>query len=96
MAEEIDALAGELRGKLQAIEAELQDVQNRLLRLYEALETTDLTLQALLPRILARRQREDQLAAAREDAERQLLQRKVDLPTSEEIRAYVADFWEFL
>ena len=42
------------------------------------------------------RQREDQLAAAREDAERQLVRRKVDLPTSEDIRAYVADFWEFL
>ncbi len=24
------------------------------------------------------------------------MRRKVDLPTSEEIRAYVADFWEFL
>ena len=40
VAEEIDALAGELDGKLQAVEAELQDVRSRLGKLYEALETT--------------------------------------------------------
>ena len=96
VAEEIDALAGELGGRLQAIEAELADVQSRLLRLYEALEKSDLTLEALSPRILSLRQREDQLAAAREDAARQLTQRKVELPTSDEIKAYVADFRSFL
>ena len=96
VAEEIDALAGELGGKLEAIEAELADVRSRLMRLYEALEKSDLTLEVLSPRILSLRQREDQLQAAREDATRQLEQRKVDLPTSEEIRVYVADFREFL
>ena len=96
VAEEIDALAGELGGKLQAIEAELADVRSRLTKLYEALETTGLTMQALSPRILSLRQREDQLAAAREDAARQLTQRKVELPTSGEIRAYMADFRSFL
>ncbi len=53
-------------------------------------------MQALSPRILELRQREDQLAAAREDAARQLEERRVELPTSDEIRAYVADFREFL
>ncbi len=96
VAEEIDALAGELDGKLQAVEAELQDVRSRLGKLYEALETTELTMQALSPRILSLRQREDQLAAAREDATRQLEERRIELPTSDEIRAYVADFREFL
>ncbi len=51
---------------------------------------------ALSPRILSLRQREDQLAAVREDAARQLEERRVELPTSDEIRAYVADFREFL
>ena len=78
------------------VEAELADVCSRLTRLYEARETTDLTMQALSRRILSVRQREDQLAAAREDAARQLQERLVELPTSEEIRAYVADFREFL
>ena len=96
VAEEVDALTGEFGGRLKAIEAELADVQGRLLRLYEALEKSDLTLEALSPRILSLRQREDQLAAAREEAERQLTQRKVELPDSEEIKEYVADFRSFL
>ena len=90
VSEEIDARAGGLGGQRKAIEGELADVRRRPERLYEALETTELTMQALSPRILALRQREDQLAAAREDADRQLRQRKPDLSTSAEIAEYVA------
>ncbi len=96
VAEEVDALAGQLGGELKVIEAELEDVQSRLLRLYEALEKSDLTLEALSPRILSLRQREDQLAAAREEAAAQLARRKVELPTTEEINEYVADFRSFM
>ena len=71
-------------------------MQSRLLRLYEALEKSTLTFEALSPRILSLRQREDQLAAARDGAARQLTQRKVELPTSQEVKAYVADFRSFL
>ena len=45
VAEEIDAMAGELSGRLEVIEAELGDVRKRLERLYEALETSELTLE---------------------------------------------------
>ena len=96
MAEEIDAMAGELSGRLEVIEAELGDVRKRLERLYEALETSELTLEVLSPRIFSLRHREEQLEAAREDAETQLEQRRVELPTTEEIKGYVADFREFL
>ena len=96
VAEEIDAMAGELSGRLEVIDAELGDVQSRLQRLYEALETSELTLEALSPRILSLRHREEQLEAAREDAATQLEQRRVELPTTEEIKGYVADFREFL
>ena len=96
VAEEIDAMAGELSGRLEVIEAELRDVRKRLERLYEALETSELTLEALSPRIFSLRHREEQLEAAREDAETQLEQRRVELPTTEEIKGYVADFREFL
>ena len=96
VAEEIDAMAGELSGRLEVVEAELGDVRKRLVRLYEALETSDLTLEVLSPRIFSLRHREEQLEAAREDAETQLERRRVELPTTEEIRGYVADFREFL
>ena len=96
VAEEIDAMAGELAGRLKVIEAELGDVRKRLERLYEALETSELTLEVLSPRIFSLRHREEQLEAAREDAETQLEQRRIELPTTEEIKGYVADFREFL
>ena len=86
VAEEIDAMAGELGGRLKAIDAELSDVGSRLERLYEALETKQLTIEALSPRILSLRSRQDQLSAAREEAAGQLEQRRVELPTTAEIR----------
>ncbi len=96
VAEEIDAMAGELAGRLDVVDAELDDVRKRLERLYEAIETSELTLEALSPRIMSLRHREEQLEAAREDAERRLEQRRVELPTTDVIREYVADFREFL
>ena len=96
VAEEIDAMARDLSGRLEVIEAELGDVRKRLERLYEALETSEFTLEVLSPRIFSLRHREEQMEAAREDAETQLEQRRVELPTTEEIKGYVADFREFL
>ena len=96
VAEEIDAMAGELAGRLEVIDAELSDVRKRLERLYEAVETSELTLEVLSPRILSLRHREEQLEAARDDAERQLERRRVALPNTEEIVEYVAGFREFL
>ena len=61
VAEEIDAMAGELSGRLEVVEAELGDVRKRLEKLYEAIETSELTLEVLSPRILSLRHREEQL-----------------------------------
>ena len=96
VAEEIDAMAGELSSRVEVVEAELGDVRKRLERHYEALETSELTLEVLSPRILSLRHREEQLEAARDDAERQLQQRRVEPPNTEEVKEYVADFREFL
>ena len=92
VAKEIDALAGEVNGRLTAINSELSDVDSRLESLYQALETQQLPLEVLSPRILALKSRQDQLTAAREEAEFQLEQRRAELPTSKEIKGYVADF----
>ena len=89
-------MAGEMNGRLKVIWAELADVESRLENLYEALETKQLTMDALSPRILSLRHRQDQLTAAREEAASLLEQRRVDLPGTEEIKGYVADFREFL
>ena len=55
-----------------------------------------MTLEVLSPRIMSLRHREEQLEAAKEDAETQLEQRRVELPDTEEIARYVADFRDFL
>ena len=94
VAEEIDNLAGEVNGRLTAISSELSDVDTRLENLYQALETKQLPLEVLSPRILSLKSRQDQLTAAREEAEAQLEQRRAELPTSKEIKGYVADFRE--
>ena len=96
VAEEIDAMAGELSGRLEVVEAELGDVRKRLEKLYEAIETSELTLEVLSPRIMSLRHREEQLEAARDEAETRLEQRRVVLPNTEEIVEYVADFRDFL
>ena len=49
VAEEIDAMAGELSGRLEVVETELEDVRKRLEKLYEAIETSELTLEVLSP-----------------------------------------------
>ena len=94
VAEEIDNLAGEANGRLTAISSELTDVGSRLENLYQALETKQLPIEALSPRILSLKGLQDQLTAAREEAEGQLEQRRAELPTSKEIKGYVADFRE--
>ena len=96
VAEEIDNIAGEVNGRLTAISAELTDVDTRLENLYQALETRQLPIEALSPRILSLKARQDQLTAARDGAEAQLEQRRAELPTTKEIKGYVADFREFL
>ena len=96
VAEEIDAMADELSGRLEVVEAELSDLRKRLEKLYEAIETSELTLEVLSPRIMSLRHREEQLEAAREDAETQLERRRVELPNTDEIARYVADFRDFL
>ena len=49
VAEEIDNLAGEVHGRLTAINSELSDVETRLENLYQALETKQLPIEALSP-----------------------------------------------
>ncbi|MDE2837955.1 MAG: hypothetical protein OXL97_10690 [Chloroflexota bacterium] len=95
VAEEIDAVAGEANGKLQAITRSSGTWGCGWRTCTKAPETKQSPMEVLSPRIPALRGRQDQLAAAREEAEGQLEQRRVELPTSEEIQRYVADFREF-
>jgi len=65
--EEMDAAAIEYRKCLDTIAAELEDVNRRLERLYDSLETGKLSINDLAPRIQSLRHHQDQLEATREE-----------------------------
>ncbi|MDP3064378.1 MAG: recombinase family protein [Chloroflexota bacterium] len=89
--EEMDAAASQYRERLDVVEGELADVGRRLERLYEALETGMLTLKDLSPRIQHLRHQQDQLQAAKADAEELLAQRRTSLQDVSEVVKYVDD-----
>ena len=89
--EELDSVSHEYRDRLKTVEKEVADVQRRLDRLYDALETGKLTLDDLYPRIQQLRHRQDQLQAARSDLEGYLDERRESLDGLSEVLKYVDD-----
>ena len=55
--EEMDGVAKERRHKQETVESELADVRRRLARLYNLVETTDMTIDDFKPRIRDHRER---------------------------------------
>ncbi|MDP3063153.1 MAG: recombinase family protein [Chloroflexota bacterium] len=89
--EELDATAREYDERLKTSEGELADVQRRLERLYDALETGKLTLDDLSPRIQHLRHRQDQLQAAKAEVEGLLAERRANLLDASDVVKYVDD-----
>lgn len=94
--EEMDAAAGDYRERLNVISSETDNVNQRLERLYDALETGSLQLADLAPRIQRLRQRQEQLNAARLGLENLLSDRKVELADMETVKSYVEDLRNLL
>ena len=94
--EELDATSCENRERLDAVVAEITDVQRRLGRLYDAIETGKVEINDLAPRIQALRHQEDQLEAARLDMEESLAQRRIKLADAEVVRSYADNLRDVL
>jgi len=94
--EEMDSLVPEYRQRLDSIIDEIADVDRRLERLYDALETGKIQLADLAPRIQQLRQRRERLQAARWEMEQQLSDKRVELADSETVARYVADLHDLL
>jgi site-specific DNA recombinase len=94
--EEMDSLVPEYRQRLDSIIDEIADVDRRLERLYDALETGKIQLADLAPRIQQLRQQRERLQAARWEMEQQLSDRRVELADSETVARYVADLHDLL
>jgi len=94
--EEMDSAASDYRERLNVITVETDNVNQRLERLYDALETGSLQLADLAPRIQRLRQRQEQLHSARWELENLLSDRKVELADMETVKSYVEDLRNLL
>jgi site-specific DNA recombinase len=74
------------RNRHNSIVAELSNVNQRLERLYDALETGTLKLADLAPRIQSLRQNQEQLTAVRIELESRLSETKVELADMETVK----------
>ncbi len=93
--EELDGALLERRETLEAVEEELLEVRRRVDRLWHVVETTDLTIEEILPRILVHQDRQDRLEAAAEEARTALAGRPPRLNDAR-IAAYAEEMGEFL
>ena len=94
--EEMDGVAREQRKRLETIDSELTDVRRRLDRLYNLVETTDLDMADVTPRIRDHRERQQRLEISPEEARAILSQRREVLDDVKTITAYAQDMSEFL
>ena len=88
--------ASSYRKSLEAVTAELTEVNHRLDRLYDALETGKLTLGDLAPRIQQLRHRQEQLEATRNELTDALSNRKMELADLKLVVDYVEDLRSLL
>jgi site-specific DNA recombinase len=88
---ELDSSHDILREKLDAIDAELNDVEIRLSKLYDALETEKFGINDLAPRIKELRGRQDELSKARLLVEAEKVTRVARPVDAETVKAYARD-----
>ena len=94
--EEMDTLSVDYRERLEGITKETIDMDRRLERLYDAIETGKVQIADLAPRIKQLRLRHDQLQANRLELKTRLSDRKVELADFKTISMYVADLRNLL
>jgi site-specific DNA recombinase len=93
---ELDAGHAVIKEKISNIDVEIHEVENRLSRLYDALETGKLNLSDLAPRIKALRMRQDNLSKIRVIAEAEMTLQGYQQLDIDAVRSYVADLSNIL
>ncbi len=94
--DEMDTAMRSYMNELELISNAITDINHRLERLYDAIETGKLTLDDVVVRIRDLRQRQEQLQAKRVEIESQMSDRKVELADLEAISCYVDDLNDLL
>jgi site-specific DNA recombinase len=94
--EELDSSHDILREQLDAIDAQLNDVEIRLSKLYDALETNKIGLDELAPRIREMRSRQDELKKAKLELEAEKGTRQTKQLDAEVVKSYATDLKSLL
>ena len=94
--EEMDGQAREQQAKLESIDGELAEVRQRMDRLWNAVETSGLEVNDILPRIRQHQERQERLERAADEARAVLAGRRVGLDDAKTIAAFAQDMSRFL
>ena len=94
--EEMDGVAAEQRQRVESIEEELEDVNKRLTRIWQVIETTDIEMAHASERIREHRERKEKLEVAAEEARGLLAERRQFLESADTIATFAAEMSEFL
>jgi len=94
--EEMDRATKSYQNELNMICDEVIDVNHRLERVYDAIETGKINLDELVPRIRELQSRQEQLQTRKIEIETQISDRRVELADLETISGYVDDLHEVL
>lgn len=94
--EQMDSASGEYRDELKLISREEESISARLDRLYDAVETGNISLDDLTPRIRELRNRQEQLLSRRIELEALMSDRKVELADLSMVKDYVGDLRDTL
>ena len=89
--EELAQTCEEEQDKVELLNAQIVEVDNRLGKLYDALETGEFKGGELAPRIKALFEKKEQLQQAKAEAEEALRYRTIELANPEVVREYVRD-----
>ena len=94
--EETDSLSEECREQLETIERNITDINHRLERLYDILETRKVSLEDLMPRIQQHKYQLEKLHSTKAELEMKLNQRRIELADVETVTTYVEDLHNLL
>ena len=94
--EEMDGVAREERERLETIEAEQAEVRRKMDRLWHIVESTDMEVNDILPRLRVHQEREEQLGQAVAEARAVLAERRELLDSADMVASFAEEMSEFL
>ncbi len=94
--EEMDGVAREERERLETIEAEQAEARRKMDRLWHVVESSDVEVNDILPRLRVHQEREEQLEQTAAEARAVLAERRELLDSADMVAKFAKEMSEFL